>query len=470
MKEDNKTRKQHRDLLEQKVRERTDELQTTNDQLRQEIAVRKRAEERMTRSNNDLLTPWHGFDENVMRLTALCGELLGATCAIYNRLEGGLLSSIGQWQTPPDYVAKDKPDGHICFDVIKQGGSEVLVVRNLSLTPYAATDPNVTKYGLETYLGRVVRCAGEPVGSLCVVFQENVEPTDSDKHILCIIASFIACQEDHKQIKAKIQALNIELEDRLKELLETKALEEEAKRAKGEFMANISHELTTPLNSIIGFCQVLLTKNFGEINEKQQGYLENILHSGERLHETLKNIISFVLIDVSNPDIDWADLRLKDIITSSLSAFWKAVTDRHLTLTLDMEKEADRLIRADRAKLIQVFHNLLSNAVKFSRDGGQITLSVRNLKGSEESGKDDFMEITVKDTGIGIKAEEMPRLFQHFQQLEAPLTKEFAGVGMGLVLARKIIEAHGGTIRVESDYGKGSRFIFTIPVFGGQKN
>ena len=269
---------------------------------------------------------------------------------------------------------------------------------------------------------------------------------------------------ERKQVEEKIRVLNVELQDRLQELTEVKALGEKANRGKTEFLANISHELTTPLNHIIGFSQILLTKNFGDLNEKQRGYMENILNSGERLHDTLKNIISFVSMDVSNPDMDWEDLRLKDIITSSLSVFQEVATDRHLTITLDMAEEADRTIRVDRGKLGQVFHNLLSNSVKFSREGGQITIIVRYRKGSGESGKDGFMEVTVEDTGIGIKEEDLPRLFQPFQQLEVPLTKQFAGVGMGLVLARKLIEAHGGASRVESNYGKGSKFIFTIPV------
>jgi PAS domain S-box-containing protein len=274
---------------------------------------------------------------------------------------------------------------------------------------------------------------------------------------------------ERKQSEDKIRALNKVLQDRLQELSEAKALEEAAKQAKSEFLANISHELTTPLNHIIGFSQVLLTKNFGDINEKQQGYVETILNAGERLHSTLKNIISFVRMDVSNPDMEWEDFLLKDIVDSSLSVFRKAVTDRHLTLTRDMGTEVDRMIRADRGKLVQVFQNLLSNAVKFSRDGGQITLGVRYRKGSEESGKDDFMEVTVEDTGIGIREEDLSRLFRPFGQLEAPLTKQYAGVGMGLLLTKKLIEAHGGAIRVESDYGKGSRFIFTIPVKGGHE-
>jgi PAS domain S-box-containing protein len=286
---------------------------------------------------------------------------------------------------------------------------------------------------------------------------------------------------DRERAEENIRALNKELQARLQELAETKSLEEDAKQVKSEFLSNISHELTTPLNSIIGFSQVLLTKNFGDLNEKQRGYLENILNSGERLHDTLKNIVSFVCMDVRNPDMDWEDFRLKDIVTAALSVFRKAAIDRHLTLTLKLGKEANRLIRADRGKLIQVFYSLLSNAVKFTPDGGSVRISARKVNSEQVlvnstqklfpddhslTTDTDFMEICVADTGIGIKEEDLPRLFRIFEQLEVPLTKQYEGVGMGLVLSRKIIEAHGGAIRVESELGQGTKVIVSIPVRG----
>ncbi|MBU2621237.1 MAG: PAS domain S-box protein [Proteobacteria bacterium] len=178
-----------------------------------DITEQKMAEERFTRINACLLALGPDFDENVTRLTALCGELLGATCALYNRLESGMLCSIGQWHTPPDYVAEDKPDGHICYDVIRQGSDETLVVRNLSQTHYAATDPNVTKYGLRTYIGQVVRCAGEPVGSLCVVFQRDVEPMDDHKRILGIIASSLTSEEGRKRVEESLRKNRRQLTD-----------------------------------------------------------------------------------------------------------------------------------------------------------------------------------------------------------------------------------------------------------------
>ena len=284
---------------------------------------------------------------------------------------------------------------------------------------------------------------------------------------------------EQKAREEQIKSLNRDLQERLNELLEAKRLEEQARQAKAEFLANISHELTTPLNSVIGFSQLLLSKKFGELNERQQVYAANILNAGEQLHHTLQNIITFVRLDVSHPDMDWEELPLKDFLTAAMSAFRQAATDRHLALALDIEKEADRMIRADRGKLLTAFHNLLSNAVKFTPEGGAIAVQARMVRGREPADgcqqagagerlpdplESECIEITFKDTGIGIRAEELARLFQPFQQLEAPLTKKYAGVGMGLILARKLIEAHGGSLRAESEYGKGSRFILTIPL------
>ncbi|MDP1761457.1 MAG: PAS domain-containing protein, partial [Deltaproteobacteria bacterium] len=164
-----------------------------------DVTEPKRAEERLKNVNACLLDLGPDFEANIARLTGLCGEELGGTCALYNRLEGGMLCSRGQWHTPPDFESRDKPDGHICYDVIQHGGVDAMVVRNLPETAYATTDPNVNRYGLMTYAGHVVLCGGEPVGSLCVVFQEDVEPTDHDKSILGIIATSLGKEEERKR-------------------------------------------------------------------------------------------------------------------------------------------------------------------------------------------------------------------------------------------------------------------------------
>ena len=527
--------KQHRDHLAQRVRERTVELQTTNEQLRQEITERKHTEEALKRIEWMLTAgKQDSKDLKKTRTNPPYGDLtkLNTTRLIFDSVGEEILGDIAR-----DYldlletsVAIYEKNGDYALDILSSSWCQFLdcASRKLCHTEdnrealnsgkwlcHEFCWTNASKVAVETGQPTDIVCnggihiyaipvwaSGEVVGSINIGYGNPPKEPDElqrlaeeyavdaaelmemaksyesrpsfiinlAKERLQSSAKLIGTMIERKQADDNIRTLNEEMKICLQELTVARVLEEKANRAKAEFLANISHELTTPLNSIIGFSQVLLTKNFGDLNEKQRGYVENILNAGERLHDTLKNIVSFVRMDVSDPEMDWQEFRLKDIVDSSLSVFRKAATDRHLTLTLDMATEADRMIRADRGKLIQVFHNLISNAMKFSREGGQITLGVRYRKGSGESGKDDFIEITVEDTGIGIKEEDMPLLFRPFHQLEAPLTKLFAGVGMGLVLARKLIEAHGGAIRVESDYGKGSKFIFTIPVNDGQKN
>ncbi|MBI4651466.1 HD-GYP domain-containing protein [Candidatus Desantisbacteria bacterium] len=137
--------------------------------------------------------------KNINQLTCLCGELMGATCALYNRIDKGMLYSWGQWHTPGDYCPVDKPEGHICYDVIKNKCDDIMVIRNLSDSIYAKTDPNVIFYKLKTYVGQAVKFNNTSIGSLCVVYQKDFIPNNSEKKIFGIISAAIGVEENSRQ-------------------------------------------------------------------------------------------------------------------------------------------------------------------------------------------------------------------------------------------------------------------------------
>ncbi|MBF0328359.1 MAG: hypothetical protein HQL10_04315 [Nitrospirae bacterium] len=231
---------------------------------------------------------------------------------------------------------------------------------------------------------------------------------------------------------------------------------ESASRAKSEFLANMSHELRTPLNSIIGFSEVLQDQLFGKLNEQQKDYIGDIKSSGKHLLSLINDILDLSKVEAGKMDMEQNVVQLKKALEQSVSILKEKALKGGANLELYVAPEADIEIIADERKLKQIMFNLLSNAVKFTPEGGSVTVKAERL--------DDFIEISVTDTGIGIKSEDMHKLFQEFSQLESPYHKKYEGTGLGLALTKKLIELHGGTIRLESEYCKGSVFVVKLPL------
>jgi len=171
-----------------------------------DITERKKHENQLTAINKCFLDFGADPNENINYLVAFCGELMGADCALYNRLEGNLLCSVGKWNTPVDYNPVDKPNGHICYDVIKQSKDQLLIVRNLPKTCYAKSDPNVSRYKLQTYIGQSVKLGETCIGSLCVVYQKDFIPSERDRRFMQILASAIAVEERRRNSEAALRS------------------------------------------------------------------------------------------------------------------------------------------------------------------------------------------------------------------------------------------------------------------------
>ncbi|MGH7855111.1 MAG: ATP-binding protein [Candidatus Binatia bacterium] len=242
---------------------------------------------------------------------------------------------------------------------------------------------------------------------------------------------------------------------RSREIEEQNLRIQEANRLKSEFLANMSHELRTPLNAVIGFAEVLVDGKAGPLNAEQREYLNDILTSGQHLLQLINDVLDLAKIEAGRMELYPEAFSLKTVADEVCTIMRPIAAKRNITINLQAADNAD-LVTLDLRKLKQVLYNLLSNAVKFSHEEGVVKLAI-NLDAQEQ------LQIQVKDSGIGIKSDDLPRIFREFEQLESGASRRFPGTGLGLALTKKIIELHDGAITVQSEFGKGSTFSITMP-------
>jgi signal transduction histidine kinase len=228
-----------------------------------------------------------------------------------------------------------------------------------------------------------------------------------------------------------------------------------ANRHKSEFLANMSHELRTPLNAIIGFSEVLQERMFGDMNDKQTEYINDIHGSGKHLLSLINDILDLSKVEAGRMELELATFDVPSAIDNALTLIKERAGRHNIELQAKVEPEITA-ITGDERKVKQILLNLLSNAVKFTPEGGRIIVAARPA--------DDMVEVSVTDTGIGIAPEDCEAVFEEFRQVGTDYTKKAEGTGLGLALTRKFVELHGGKIWVTSEVGKGSTFAFTLPV------
>ena len=230
---------------------------------------------------------------------------------------------------------------------------------------------------------------------------------------------------------------------------------EAASRHKSEFLANMSHELRTPLNAIIGFSEVLKERLFGELNPKQAEYVADIHASGQHLLSLINDILDLSKVEAGRMELDLATFQVPQALDNAMVLIRERATRRGVKLELGVDEGVGEYC-GDERKFKQIMLNLLSNAVKFTPEGGQVSVHAARADGQ--------VRIAVRDTGVGIAPADQAALFEAFRQVGADRARKAEGTGLGLALTRKLVELHGGTIRVESEPGKGSCFSFSLPL------
>ncbi len=229
-----------------------------------------------------------------------------------------------------------------------------------------------------------------------------------------------------------------------------------ANKAKSEFLANMSHELRTPLNSIIGFSELLKQQTAGELNDKQERYVENVLNSSKFLLNLINDILDLSKVEAGKIELIIERISVPVVISETIALLKEKASKNKVALRKDIDPELD-FIEADRQRVKQILFNLLNNAIKFSKkEGGTVIVKTRKDR--------DTAIISVSDTGIGIKEEDMGKLFREFGQVNPEISRNYGGTGLGLAISKKLVQLHGGNIRADSRYGEGSTFTFTLPI------
>ncbi len=283
-----------------------------------------------------------------------------------------------------------------------------------------------------------------------------------------------------KALKEAHDQLEVRVTERTADLAKAKEAAEAANRAKSDFLANMSHELRTPLNHIIGFNELVLDKNYGELNPVQEEYLTDVLQSSRHLLSLINDILDLSKVEAGKMELDMKSLCLLPALENSLIMVKEKAHKHNIILQTEFN-DLPESIQVDERKLKQILYNLLSNAVKFTPDRGRVCLKAsrilssefgsQNTTAMEPQGQRQYPEIkgnyilfTVMDSGIGLKTENLERIFLPFEQADNSASRKYQGTGLGLHLVKRMVELQGGRIWAESEgEGRGSRFSFILP-------
>ncbi|PWB48528.1 MAG: hypothetical protein C3F12_01860 [Candidatus Methylomirabilota bacterium] len=294
--------------------------------------------------------------------------------------------------------------------------------------------------------------------------------------------------DERARVAMELRDLNRNLEDRIRErtfqLEETNRELARASRHKSEFLANMSHELRTPLNAILGFTELIIDGVYGEVPDELRESIQDIHINGRHLLRLINDVLDLSKIEAGQMRLNLGEYSVQSLIDSVISATRSLAAEKQLELTGQVESDLP-VVWGDSKRMTQVLMNLVGNAIKFTPGGGCVTVTARRVaSGKREVSstdpppsvqdtqhstlntfpRDEFVEIAVADTGIGIPAEELNNIFSEFRQVDSSITREYGGSGLGLSIAKRLVEMHEGSIWAKSQLGKGSTFHVRIPL------
>ena len=434
--------------LEKRVYKRTVDLKRANQVLQMEIDERRQAQKALIESHTRFLTVLNSIDADVYVSDMHNHEILFMN----------------------DHMRKDFGAdlvGEICWKGFRNEPEPCSFCTNSKLL-----DSNGQPTGVHVWEDQ------NPITKKWYKNYNRAIKWDDNRYVRLQVGTDIT---KNMQAEQALRRAHDDLEKRVKartnELAGAKEQAEMANQAKSEFLANMSHELRTPLNHIIGFTELILNKNVGDLNEVQEDYLGDVHQSSKHLLSLINDILDLSKIEVGKHDLNITDVNLRTILQNSLLMIKEKALRRSIKISSHLNGIPEK-IPADERCLKQILYNLLSNAIKFTPDHGKIILETKLADGSSwsrrrtqkpprDNHKRPFILISIKDSGIGITADNLVRIFSPFEQVDNSVSRKFEGTGLGLSISRQLVEMHGGKIWAESQgEGKGSMFSFILPAEG----
>lgn len=363
------------------------------------------------------------------RITRLASVVLKTPISLVSLVDGDR-----QWfKSHYGIDATETPkDMAFCAHTILQ--DEVMVVPNATKDRRFSGNPLVTESpDIRFYAGAPLATAdGYNIGTLCVIDRkERIDVSSEDKALLADLAALV------------IDELELRVAERKAVL---------ANEAKSKFLANMSHEIRTPMNAVIGFARILMDTR---LTKEQQDMARTIRGSAEALLDVINDILDISKIEAGKLTIENIPFNLRVIVSEIRSLFIHKSMEKNISFTASVEDNVPEGFSGDPSRIRQVLMNLASNAIKFT-DAGSVTLSV--------SFDGERLRFCVQDSGIGIRQENIDKIFEDFTQEDMSITRRYGGTGLGLPICRQLVSLMGGVLEVSSVYGKGSEFAFTLPL------